>query len=169
MDADRELRPTDKWMARIASAMRRGEFPRVRVSQRYDIPYLGGYSQDGKTIYLDHRVPDRILVGGVRFAPRPFLVIHERVEKWFLTVYHSPYQRAHKIATAVEHQAVREAGALPMDYEAALKPYIRECDDETVHHVPTDLDLTPYTDEDDQRVLQELMRAEAELSRHRPY
>lgn len=149
--------PTTKWMGRVGDALRRGEFPRVRMDRSYDIPYLGGYSRDGRTIYLDRRLPRALNIGEQRINPAPFLAIHERVEKWFLTHYRSTYQRAHKIATAMEHQAVREAGLSPEAYEAALKPWIRSADHESVTRVPPDLDLTPYEDEHDKRVLQELM------------
>ncbi len=158
----RELVPATKWIARVRDALRRGEFPPFRVNHKFDIPYLGGYSVDGRTIYLDRRLPDMFRMGTHHANLGEFVTVHERVEKWFLDTYHSAYLRAHRIATAMEHQAVREAGLDPVKYEAALRPYIRRCDDETVKRVPVDLDLTPYEDEDDRRILSELMRAEGE-------
>jgi hypothetical protein len=36
---------------------------RFRVSFDYDIPYLGGYSQNGSAIYIDKDMPDEIKCG----------------------------------------------------------------------------------------------------------
>lgn len=133
----------------------------TRTDRSYDIPYLGGYSEDGRTIYLDRRLPKLLSLPDRRkFCPYPFLLVHERVEKWLLDhrklPERNPYLWAHRIATAAEHQAVREAGISPEEYEAALRPWIRSADHESVTHIPPDLDLTPYRDERDRHLLAEL-------------
>jgi hypothetical protein len=65
----------------VVKALRR----RVRrVSHDYDIPYIAGYSADGKTIFIDRHLPRTIrwLVKTVRVEP--FLLTHEIVEKALL-------------------------------------------------------------------------------------
>jgi hypothetical protein len=37
---------------------------RVKVRYDHDIPYLAGYSRDGKTIYIDRHVPRTMMDGG---------------------------------------------------------------------------------------------------------
>jgi len=58
---------------------------RVRtVSREYDIPYIAGYSTDGRTVFIDRHLPKsfRWLTKTVRVDP--FLLTHEIVEKALL-------------------------------------------------------------------------------------
>jgi hypothetical protein len=55
--------------------------PNVTVSQRYKIPYLAGSSVDGKTVYIDPRVPDTMDVNGTKIDPRNSLVVREIYER----------------------------------------------------------------------------------------
>ena len=65
----------------VVKALRR----RVRsVNRDYDVPYIAGYSVDGKTIFIDRHLPRTIrwLLKTVRVEP--FLLTHEIVEKALL-------------------------------------------------------------------------------------
>jgi hypothetical protein len=83
MNLQKELRHKsedidDAVLLDVVKALRR----RVRrVSHDYDIPYIAGYSVDGKTIFIDRHLPRTIrwLVKTVRVEP--FLLTHEIVEK----------------------------------------------------------------------------------------
>jgi hypothetical protein len=126
------------------------------VTTVYDVPYLGGYSQDGKTVFFDRRLPQRLFIEDQPVRIAKYLMVHECVEKALIDTFHLTYEQAHAIATEVEHRTVLENGLSPAAYERALKPYIREADHETVTYPPPDLDLTPYRDEKDRRHLVEL-------------
>ncbi len=126
----------------------------IAVDRSYDIPYLGGYSQDGRTVYLDRRLPIHMTIDGRLINVGSLICIHERVEKSLITRMH--YAPAHAIATFFEHEAVIHLGLSPQSYESALRPYIRACAHETVTRIPPDLDLTPYEDEHDRTTLRKL-------------
>jgi hypothetical protein len=84
---------------------------RVRVVNRnYDIPYIAGYSQDGRTVFIDRHLPQtfRWLMKTVRVEP--FLVTHEIVEKALLDELRLQYLHAHQIALRIERNAVKAAG-----------------------------------------------------------
>jgi hypothetical protein len=122
-----------------------------RVDVLHDIPYLAGYSVDGSVIFIDRNIPVELV------SLIPFLLIHERVEKALIDGTMADYQEAHAVATFVEHIVVSDAGLNPDEYEAVLKPYIRSADHESVTNPPWNLDLTPYEDEHDKKVLRELV------------
>jgi hypothetical protein len=119
---------------------------RYKVDRTYDIPYLAGYSEDGKTIYLDRRFKS-VMPDGTDITK--FIVMHERAEKAALMTLKLKYQDAHRIATYLEHKAVEAAGISWKAYSDFLYPYIRKTDRLTVRRVPKDLDLQPYRDEHD--------------------
>lgn len=121
------------------------------VDCHHDIPYLAGYSVSGTVIFLDRNLPIELS------HLFPFIIIHERTEKALIDGVLADYQDAHAVATLVEHAFVRDAGIDPDDYESILKPYIRSADHESVTNPPWNLDLTPYEDEHDKKVLRELV------------
>src|ERR1700756_1256682 len=51
------------------------------LDRNHDIPYLAGYSRDGKTIYIDRHMPRSFKFGGRVIETDRFLVLHEEVEK----------------------------------------------------------------------------------------
>jgi hypothetical protein len=111
-----------------------------KVNYNYPIPYLGGYSEDGKTIYIDR--------GFTLEALDPFLIIHENWEKTAIEVWQLSYWYAHALATYAEHQAViRRGKETPLAYERRLKPFIHTDEEEEAKDngkEPKDLDQTPY-------------------------
>ena len=54
---------------------------RVKLDRRHDIPYLAGYSEDGKTIYIDRHMPRSFKFQGRTVDTDRFLILHEEVEK----------------------------------------------------------------------------------------
>lgn len=119
---------------------------KYRVDRTYDIPYLAGYSENGKTIYLDRRFKP-VMPDGTDITK--FIVMRERAEKAALMTLKLKYQDAHKIATYLEHKAVEAAGISWKTYSDFLYPYIRKTDRLTTRRVPKDLDLQAYRDEHD--------------------
>jgi hypothetical protein len=110
---------------------------RYTVSHEYPIPYLAGYSKDGKTLYIDKRFHLTKL--------EPYLLIHEHWEKTAIDLWHLSYWYAHGLATYAEHQAViHELHQRPVAYERKLAPAIHEDEREDEKGMPPDIDMTPY-------------------------
>jgi len=125
----------------------------VKVDRQHDVPYLGGCSRDGKTVYLDRNVPRSFTSKGRRINAEPFLVLHEAVERSLLMHLGLRYQFAHQIALRAEQAAVRAAGISWHDYNSFTQKYAKQADDETIRRPPVDLDLDPYRDESDPQKL----------------
>ena len=121
------------------------------VDDSYDLPYLAGYSTDGKTIYIDRHLPEELEYhydGKTRpFRPRSFLIDHESFEKAVIDALGWKYGHAHQGATEYERRHVMQAGLLWSPYQDAYKPYIKADEHEKLKRVPKDLDLTPYLDD----------------------
>ena len=137
----------------------------TRLDRSYDIPYLAGYSRDGKTIYIDKDLPKSFSANGVRVAVDRFLILHEAVEKTLLDSLGLVYQHAHQIALRAEQAAVRAAGVSWRQYDRFMARYIKEADD-VIDRLPPDLDIKPYRDEHDVKLLKR-MRDEAKRDRRR--
>ena len=137
----------DRVLADVVTALYR----RVNISHDYDIPYIAGYSDDAKTVYIDRHLPRTLLAR--------FLVTHEVVEKALLDELRLHYLHAHQIALRAERDAVRGAGLAWRAYQRLMKAHEKPIDQEKLTRVPADLDLTPYEDLDDFRTLERLVRA----------
>lgn len=120
-----------------------------RTNDDYDLPYLAGYSKDGRTIYFDRHLPEFIdlVINGNhhrRFNCRQFIQIHEETEKSIIDGLGWSYERAHEVSNAVEKRAVVAAGIPWSAYEKAIEPYIKADEVERLQSIPPDLDWTPY-------------------------
>jgi hypothetical protein len=133
-------------------AIRRRLARTPRVDRTWDIPYLGGYSEDGRTIFLDRHLPYEFVYRG-RPPPYPsalkagldrFLILHEEVEKALIDELGAKYAHAHEVATRAEENAVRAAGIEVPWYRKTLKPYIKADAIERLLRVPRNLDMAPY-------------------------
>lgn len=52
------------------------------VNRDYHIPYVAGYSEDGKTIYIDSRMPEGFESKSGKFiSTDQYLIFHEAIEK----------------------------------------------------------------------------------------
>jgi hypothetical protein len=133
---------------------------RIRVNRAYDIPYIAGYSVDGRTVFIDRHLPRtfRWLMKTVRVEP--FLLTHEIVEKSLLDELRLHYLHAHQIALRAERDAVKAAGVSWWAYQRFMKKYERAIEQETIVKVPSSLDLTPYRDEKDFALLKRLVQNE---------
>lgn len=160
MDLDREVRHKsadvdDHVLADVLVALQK----RVKVTRDFDIPYIAGYSGDGKTVYIDRHLPRTMAWKGREIRLAPFLVTHEIVEKALLDELRLHYLHAHQIALRAERDAVRGAGLTWRAYQAVMKAHEKAIDEESLKNVPGDLDLTPYEDLDDYALLDRLVKA----------
>ena len=130
----------------------------TKVDRSYDIPYVAGYSIDGRTVFIDRHMPKSMRVRGSAFDIDVFLVLHEMVEKSLLDEMRLHYLHAHQIALRAEQAAVRAVGIGWRAYDQFVKANEKHITDERLQRVPRSLDLTPYRDEDDFGLLNEMVR-----------
>ena len=133
---------------------------RVRLDRSYDIPYLAGYSRNGKKIYIDRHLPKSFVTrSGRRIWVDEYLILHEAVEKALIEKPGLIYQYAHQIALRAEEAAVNAAKIPWREYDKFMKKYIKIVDEEKLQRVPKDLDIKPYYDEHDRVLLKSLQKA----------
>jgi hypothetical protein len=128
-----------------------------KLDRAHDIPYLAGYSRDGKTIYIDRHMPRAMKYRGREIDTDRFLILHEEVEKTLIDQLNLHYLHAHQIATRAEEAAVRAAGVLWRDYDRFMQKHVKTIGDERLTKVPPDLDLKPYRDEHDFDLLKRML------------
>ena len=114
-----------------------------------DIPFSAGYSTDGKTIYFDRNLPEKITLrhdGQSReIAPREFIRPHECFEKSVIDALGWSYFPAHAAATAYEKRNLfqRLGPQWWEPYTHEMDGYASADEHELVKKVPKDLDMTP--------------------------
>jgi hypothetical protein len=128
-----------------------------KLDRKHDIPYLAGYSLDGKTIYIDRHMPNRFKYRGRVIDTDRFLILHEEVEKTLIDQLGLHYLHAHQIATRAEEAAVRATGIGWRAYDRFMQKYVKQIGDERLTKVPKDLDLKPYRDEHDSDLLRRML------------
>jgi hypothetical protein len=128
-----------------------------RFDRGHDIPYLAGYSLDGKTIYIDRHMPKSFKFRGRTIETDRFLILHEEVEKTLIDQLGLHYLHAHQIATRAEEAAVRAAGISWRAYDRFMQKFVKRFGDERLTKVPADLDTKPYRDEHDLDLLRRMM------------
>jgi hypothetical protein len=138
----------------------------AKLDRRHDIPYLAGYSRNGKTIYIDRHMPKWFTFRSRRINTDRFLILHEAVEKALIDQLGLDYLNAHQIATRAEQAAVRASGLTWQAYDRFMRKFVKRIGDESLRKVPHDLDLKPYKDEHDNALLRR-MAASLEQGRMR--
>jgi len=129
------------------------------LDRKHDVPYLAGYSKDGKTIYIDRHMPKGFKCKGREIDTDRFLILHEEVEKTLIDQLDLHYLHAHQIATRAEQAAVHAAGISWTDYDDFMQKYVKKIGDERLKKVPADLDTKPYRDEHDMELLHRMAEA----------
>jgi hypothetical protein len=119
------------------------------IDREHDIPYLAGYSLDGRRIYIDRHLPSTFRYRGRDIAVDRYLLLHEEVEKALIDHLDLHYQHAHQVATRAEEAAVRADGVSWRAYDRFMQQYVKSVGDERLTKLPDDLDLKPYRDEHD--------------------
>ncbi|WP_233841266.1 hypothetical protein [Dyella sp. 2HG41-7] len=127
-----------------------------KLDRNHDIPYLAGYSQDGKTIYIDRHLPKSFTFRGRSIDVDRFLILHEEVEKTLIDQLGLHYLHAHQIATRAEEAAVHAQRITWKAYDRFMQKYVKKIGDERLSKVPVDLDLKPYRDYHDYELLQRM-------------
>ncbi|MCW6168921.1 MAG: hypothetical protein LVQ96_04695 [Thermoplasmatales archaeon] len=144
----------------VGNVIKRKSSSEVKVSTDYDIKYTGGYSLDGKTIYLDEHFPRILHVEGKEVdAVKSIGLHHELPEKWLSDEkYEYPY--AHEIATGIEKQYVESLGVTWKGYCDEVDKNLRQVYKRELGKSPSALDLAPYLYCRDQEALKEIRKSE---------
>ena len=129
------------------------------LDRQHDIPYLAGYSLDGKIIYIDRHLPQTFRFRGRDIEVDRYLILHEEVEKTLIDQLDLHYLHAHQIATRAEQAAIRADRISWRDYDRFMQKYVKRIGDERLSKVPADLDLKPYRDEHDWDLLRRMQVA----------
>ena len=136
-----------------------------KVDRTYDIPYVGGYSRDGKTIYIDRHLPKYYSTKDRKINIHRFIILHEVIEKTLIDELGLHYQFAHQIALRAEQAAVRADGISWSSYDKFTQKYIKQIGDERLKKVPANLDTKPYRDEYDEPELKALYQAKRAIKK----
>jgi hypothetical protein len=128
------------------------------IDRRHDVPYLAGYSRNGKIIYIDRHMPETMRYGSRTINTDRYLILHEEVEKTLIDQLGLHYLHAHQIASRAEQAAVRAAGIRWADYDRFMQKYVKRIGDERLTKVPADLDLKPYRDEHDDDLVKRMLK-----------
>ena len=131
----------------------------VKIDTNHDIKYTGGYSIDGKKVYLDEHFPKTLEIDGKTVDTRESIGRrHELVEKWLVDdAYEYPY--AHMIATKIERQYVESLGISWERYCEEVDKNLRNTYKLKVERSPESLDLTPYIYSRDSEALKEIRQS----------
>ncbi len=128
----------------------------IKIDTRYDIKYTGGYSVDGKKVYLDEHFPKNIDVDGKTVDTVESIDRHHEVtEKWLIDDAYE-YAYAHEIATKIEREYVESLGVNWDDYCKEVNKNLHEVYMSKAEKTPSDLDLAPYFYSKDEKALKEI-------------
>jgi len=118
---------------------------KVTVNRKYDVPYLAGSSLDGKTVYIDKRIPQKLVIKGKAFDPSSALVAHEEAEHKAMMAGKS-YATAHKEdGLPAEKKVVDAAGVSWSAYQEQMHKLAEKVTEpEKTKNPPPDLYLKPY-------------------------
>ena len=129
----------------------------VTLNTDYDIPYGGGVSVDGKTVYIDRtlfrEVQDgKVCVRGI--SPKQLIrawIEHEHTEKSIAEGDNASdaYPPCHEFATAKEERFVTNllGPGTAERYEDAIAPALDQCAARDPRRPPKDLWCAPYIDD----------------------
>jgi len=126
----------------------------VRIDTTRDVPYAGGISADGKTVYIDRRLHAEVMAGDVRvrgIAPKELIgawIEHEHTE-WSVDAGDNPvdsYGAAHAYASAKENERYETLGRNPDSVNETTDAAIDRCVKRDPVNPPKDLWCGPYHD-----------------------
>ena len=125
------------------------------ISYDYDVPYLGGYSVDGCTIYIDRDTPRSITCGRRKIHLWPIgwiagILTHEHWEKTAMIAYGWGYTKSHMLANRAEEHFVKNLLKATMGaYNAVWDPIVKAAENKLrlreKLNLPPHLDHTPYS------------------------
>ncbi len=132
----------------------------ITIDTSYDIKYTGGYSIDGKTIFIDRNFPTSLDIGGKTVNILESIGRHhELTEKWLTgDAYEYPY--AHEIADGIEKRYVESLGIDWTAYSNEVGKHLHETYARKLQRSPKDLDLSPYIYSHDNLAIEEIRESQ---------
>ena len=128
-----------------------------KLVDTYDVPYVAGYSKDGKTLYIDSKCPKIVNIGGKKLDLRRYILFHEAIEKAVMEADGANYIHSHQIALRSERDAVECDGFEWAPYNAECMKIIKSIGSRQEYpQCPKKLDLQPYKDENDLATLKKM-------------
>ena len=138
-----------------------GDFGGARIDATHDVPYGGGTSTDGRTVYIDKRIPRWMGEDGSfideaearrRFAmDEPVLDVHQAIathesaEFEAMTAGGDSYATAHTDHANPAEKAYVEGQGLAWDtYDKAVEAFVRGIEHSQNPELPPNLYLKPY-------------------------
>lgn len=123
--------------------------PDVIINNTYDVPYTAGYSMDGKTIYIDRKLPLNFVDSRGQTVPvYRYLIVHEVTEKALKDELGFSYNEAHSIAMGAEMHACTMDGINYDEYYTFIGKYVKiDIKPEDFNTIPPDLDIQPYIED----------------------
>lgn len=138
----------------------------VEVDFSYQVPYLAGYSKfNSKKIYIDRDMKRKYSENGKTADLAQFLIVHEAVEKILideLKLKSNSYLATHQIAQRLEMAAVLASGISwdKYQHEVMAREIARSEDpSRKIERIPSDIDLTPYKDSKDFKLIKQMFAA----------
>lgn len=133
----------------------------MNINRKYDIPYVAGYSKDGKTLYIDKDMPKSFKTKNNKVIKTDkYLLWHELIENTLLDKFDTFYQLAHQVALRSEKDAVEADGISWKEYNDFMNKNIKKIADlDSYSHLPSDIDLTPYKDDPDLSILKKMIKS----------
>ncbi len=134
----------------------------------FDMPYVGGYSKDGRKIYIDRHLPEEIILerDGVKKPCRPIIFLaeplgHEPVEWSVMDALGWSYGQAHAgPATGSERRKVLMylGPGWWIPYQKAIGKYVKADAHEKIKKVPKDYDFRPMLYEHDTALIEHMKK-----------
>ena len=121
----------------------------------HTIPWTANRSVDGRTVYIDERVPEVLPKTGINTGET--LPYHELGE-WLGMNDGLDYDESHRTrGNPCEKRRVEELGGVWNDYQDEIESYVRTIDDESMTNVPADIDARVFIDDDDRAALEAII------------
>jgi len=120
----------------------------MKVDTLHEVPYLGGVSKDGQTVYVDCRFPAQYKQkDGKIVEPHKYLVFHEFAE-FLLMSQGEHYNQAHRRAAQLEKEFLSEDGINIKEYYEHIYKYVQAAmNNIDASKIPVDLDMRPYLED----------------------
>ncbi len=140
----------------IGKVLESRDVSEMTINTDYSIKYTGGYSVDGRRIFLDKNFPKLIVVNNkIIDTVESIAKHHEVTEKWLVDFGYS-YSYSHRLATSIEKDFIRFLGVNWEAYDKEVAKYLHENYNRKLENTPLDLDLLPYIESKDSNALKEI-------------
>ena len=142
----------------------------MEANTQYKIPYVGGYSKDKKTLYIDKDFPTKWTdpKTGVTINPREPLTLHENFESAYLKAHPEVKANfAHKKAILQERAWLTTHDVDPNSYYKLIYDQVaKDMREFKKGTTPADLDMEIYEEDKLENVIHEL---EPEMQKKIPH